>query len=61
MYALIVNRKNNKVWTGDEWANRNQIGVLPAAKWDRTVADIELETHGDEDEFAEAEVVDVDE
>lgn len=62
MYALIVNRKNNQVWTGDEWANRNQQGVLSASKWtDHGLAAMELEQHADDDEFADAEVVDVDE
>jgi hypothetical protein len=61
MTAYIKNTKNGQVWTGDEWANPNQQGVLSAAAYgDVGSAGFELEQLLESDradEFANATVV----
>jgi hypothetical protein len=61
MAAYIKNMKNGKVWTGDEWANPNEQGVLSAAAYgDVGSAGYELEQlleSESADEFADATVV----
>ena len=64
MNAFITNTKTGQVWTGDEWANPNQQGVLSAAAYrDRASADFELEQQlqsDNADAFRDATVVDRD-